>query len=113
MVLKPIIKSTNSVNQMIQCLNTVIGESQLNLTSLYIRHLQRINGSILNDGYYSKHTEFQFLPSRRGTKITVAVEISHLNNALYLGMGKKIVFSFLFCYFIKYYYICLTGWGQM
>ena len=54
------LKSKNSLNQIVKWSSRLIGESQLNVETLYTKQLQRICGSILKD---SSRPLFQLLPS--------------------------------------------------
>ena len=57
------LKNKNSLNQIVRWASRLIGEPQLNLGTLYTRQLQRLVGSILEDGFHPLHGEFQLLPS--------------------------------------------------
>ena len=63
------LKNKNSLNQIVRWASRLIGEPQLNLETLYIRQLQRLAGSILEDGSHPLHGEFQLLPSGRRFKM--------------------------------------------
>ncbi len=52
-------------NQIVKWSSRLVGESQLDPTSLYTRQLQRMATSILNDDSHPLHSEFQRLPSGR------------------------------------------------
>ena len=65
------LKNKNSLNQIVRWDSRLIGEPQLNLESLHTRQLQRLVGSILEDGSHPLHGEFQLLSSGRRYKIPV------------------------------------------
>ncbi len=58
----------------------LVGESQLDPTSLYTRQLQRMATSILNDDSDPLHSEFQVLPSGRRFLIPRCKTKRHKNN---------------------------------
>ena len=57
------LKERKTLNQVVKWSSQLTGESLLSPASLYIRQLQMIASSILNDDSHPLHSEFQLLPS--------------------------------------------------